>query len=92
MRFNEILKNVNEKGPMKWTDIAYQFGYSDQSHFIKEFKNFSGFSPEAFIKLELEEGQEHFVPINKDKLDKDKLDKDKLDKESLDKESLDKEG
>jgi AraC-like DNA-binding protein len=27
------------------TDIAYQLGYSDQSHFIRNFKGFSGTTP-----------------------------------------------
>ncbi|MBD1434939.1 helix-turn-helix transcriptional regulator [Sphingobacterium sp. DN00404] len=29
----------------KMTDIAYRFGYFDQAHFIKDFKQFSGFTP-----------------------------------------------
>ncbi|WAC03082.1 helix-turn-helix domain-containing protein [Lacinutrix neustonica] len=40
-RFNEILKQIQNKNQLKWVDIAYEFGYSDQSHFIKEFKEFS---------------------------------------------------
>lgn len=30
------------------TDIAYRFGYFDQAHFIKDFKQFSGFTPLAY--------------------------------------------
>ncbi|TVZ26066.1 AraC-like DNA-binding protein [Gillisia sp. Hel_I_86] len=36
----------------KLSDIAYQFGYTDQSHFIKEFKSFSGFKPKDLSKNE----------------------------------------
>jgi AraC-like DNA-binding protein len=30
------------------TDIAYECGYADQSHFIKEFKAFTGFTPSGY--------------------------------------------
>ena len=66
MRFNEILNTVKKDGPSSWTDIAYTYGYSDQSHFIKEFRSFSGFSPNEFIKLDLKEGEEKFIPLDKE--------------------------
>jgi len=28
---------------------AYQYGFYDQSHFIKEFKSFSGITPSQFL-------------------------------------------
>lgn len=31
------------------TDIAYETGYYDQSHFIQDFKAFSGFNPRAYF-------------------------------------------
>jgi AraC-like DNA-binding protein len=31
-----------------WASIAMQFGYFDQSHLIRDFREFSGTSPEAF--------------------------------------------
>ncbi|HUA98892.1 MAG TPA: helix-turn-helix transcriptional regulator [Terracidiphilus sp.] len=34
------------------TDIAHAAGYADQSHFIKDFRRFSGQSPEAFFSSE----------------------------------------
>ena len=30
------------------TEIAYDFGYYDQSHFIQDFKQFSGYSPKSY--------------------------------------------
>jgi AraC-like DNA-binding protein len=32
------------------TSIAYGCGYFDQSHFIKEFKSFTGLTPSAYLK------------------------------------------
>jgi AraC-like DNA-binding protein len=32
------------------SDIAYENGYADQSHFIRDFKKFTGLSPLAFQK------------------------------------------
>ncbi|WP_350340143.1 helix-turn-helix domain-containing protein [Paraflavitalea speifideaquila] len=32
------------------TDIAYECGYYDQSHFIHDFKEFSGYHPGQYFK------------------------------------------
>jgi len=37
-------------GKVKLTDVALEAGYFDQSHFIKEFKIFSGQTPKEFFK------------------------------------------
>lgn len=65
-RFNEILKNIKDKHNLLWSDIAYEFGYADQSHFIKEFKQFSGFNPQEFISYDYHKGDEmNFFPLDK---------------------------
>ena len=33
-----------------WTSIAYECGYFDQMHLIKDFKAFTGFTPFYFFK------------------------------------------
>jgi len=35
----------------KMTDVAYHFGYFDQAHFIREFKEFSGYTPSTYRNL-----------------------------------------
>ena len=35
---------------MRWADLALDCGYYDQSHFINEFRSFSGLSPREFLQ------------------------------------------
>lgn len=64
LRFNEILKKINEKEVVSWAEIAYSCDYSDQSHFIKEFTLFSGFSPLKFIKMDFPKERTNFFPLD----------------------------
>lgn len=51
-RFNASLQNIKTLNYEKLTEIAYDLGYADQSHFIREFKKFSGISPLKFLNGE----------------------------------------
>lgn len=46
-RFQNSLQLVRE-GNISLTSIAYECGYADQSHFIKEFKTFTGSTPSGY--------------------------------------------
>lgn len=48
-RFNSVIKKFEER-PMSLTEMAYSCGYYDQSHFIHDFRLFSGYNPKAFFK------------------------------------------
>lgn len=49
LRFNRVLEYLNQgMNDVLWVDLAYQFGYFDQSHFIKEFTDFTMYSPEQY--------------------------------------------
>jgi len=48
VRFNSIL-NENSAKNKSLTQIAYDFGFYDQSHFIQDFKKFSGFCPSEYF-------------------------------------------
>jgi AraC-like DNA-binding protein len=46
-RFQKSLQLVTA-GDVSLTSIAYECGYADQSHFIKEFKTFTGYTPSGY--------------------------------------------
>lgn len=50
-RFQKVLSFLQHSPEtMSQAQIAYQCGYADQSHFIREFKLFSGHTPLALLK------------------------------------------
>ena len=51
-RLHKALALMNRPLPPTWIDIAYQCGYYDQAHFIREFKTFSDQSPSAYCPEE----------------------------------------
>lgn len=49
LRFHSALNEYGNKD-ISLTDLAYQCGYYDQSHFINDFKQFSGYTPSQYFK------------------------------------------
>jgi AraC-like DNA-binding protein len=47
LRFRGALRLLREGRAEKMADLASELGYADQSHFIKEVKAFSGYTPTA---------------------------------------------
>ncbi|MDO6435701.1 helix-turn-helix domain-containing protein [Flavitalea sp. BT771] len=48
VRFKSLISTYNQ-GEKNLTELAYDFGYYDQSHFIKVFKAFSGYTPHSYF-------------------------------------------
>jgi AraC-like DNA-binding protein len=61
-RFQESLNQLRKNNYLKLSDIAYENGYSDQSHFIRTFKEFTGVSPFDY-KKQLSEVAENFPKV-----------------------------
>jgi AraC-like DNA-binding protein len=61
-RFQESLNQLRKNNYQKLSDIAYENGYSDQSHFIRTFKEFTGVSPFDY-KKQLSEVAENFPKV-----------------------------
>lgn len=51
MRFNKTLTEINATQEIDWTALALDCGYYDQSHFISDFKKFSGYTPEEYASM-----------------------------------------
>ena len=62
-RFQESLNQLRKNNYDKLSDIAYENGYADQSHFIRSFKEFTGVSPFDYHK-QLKEVAENFPAHN----------------------------
>ncbi len=50
-RFKHVLYSLNPILPVDWTQIAFQAGFYDQSHFTKEFEAFAGYTPTDYLRL-----------------------------------------
>jgi AraC-like DNA-binding protein len=48
IRLQSTLKIMQQKQFTSLTSLAYENGYYDQAHFIKDFKEFTGISPKQF--------------------------------------------
>ena len=66
LRFNDVFTQMQNDQFLSWSDLAHHCGYSDQSHFIREFKHFSGFNPESFLKQEFDEEPANFFPLDRE--------------------------
>lgn len=51
VRFQKSLKTKEMNPKLNLTTLAYDCGYYDQAHFIKDFKNITGMTPKSFFNL-----------------------------------------
>jgi AraC-like DNA-binding protein len=61
-RFQQSLDQLRQNQYDKLSDVAYGNEYADQSHFIRVFKEFTGFTPLEFRK-QVHEVVENFPEI-----------------------------
>ncbi len=60
-KFQKVLNIIEQQKQIEWSAIASDCGYYDQAHFIKEFHNFSGLNPSAYVTQRGE--YVNFIPI-----------------------------
>lgn len=60
-RFQKVIREIERRREVDWSQLALECGYYDQSHFIHEFTRFSGFTPEAYVQKK--NGQLNYVPV-----------------------------
>lgn len=49
LRFQQVLQRIGHGACFEWADVALACGYYDQSHFIRDFRAFSGLNPSAYM-------------------------------------------
>ena len=47
----QMAMRMMQLGSHNYADIAYSAGYSDQSHFIRDFRKYSGYSPRELLQF-----------------------------------------
>jgi AraC-like DNA-binding protein len=50
-QFNAAFQQLNKKNFSKLSDIAFQTGYADQSHYIRAFKEFTNITPKEYLNF-----------------------------------------
>ena len=60
-KFQNVLETIEQRNHVDWARVAASCGYYDQSHFVKEFKAFSGMNPSRYIVDRSEYA--NYVPI-----------------------------
>ena len=48
-RFQKAVSAIGTHATVDWMRLLHECGYYDQAHFIKDFKRFSGLSPEKYL-------------------------------------------
>ena len=58
-RFQRILARIAHADEVDWLDVALSCGYFDQSHFIHDFREFTGLRPTQYMDLRIAGEKNH---------------------------------
>ncbi len=61
-KFQRVLETIEGGAPIDWPHLAMDCGYYDQSHFINEFRHFSGINPASYLAARGE--HLNYIPID----------------------------
>jgi AraC-like DNA-binding protein len=62
MRFQKVISAIENRESIRWSKIALESGYYDQAHFIHDFRLFSGFTPNEYMKRKA--GTLNYIPMD----------------------------
>jgi AraC-like DNA-binding protein len=49
VRLDAVWQHIEKRGPLDWGQVAAEAGYADQAHLIRDFRQFTGATPAAFL-------------------------------------------
>jgi len=61
IRFQKVVQQLESGHQVDWNSVAFDCGFYDQSHFIADFKKYSGFTPTEYLSRKNE--MLNYVPI-----------------------------
>jgi AraC-like DNA-binding protein len=61
MRFQKAVRTIGNSAEIDWRTVAHECGFYDQSHFINDFRHFSGFTPEQYSRMRSD--HQNYVPV-----------------------------
>jgi len=61
IRFQKAISEIEQHQAVDWTVISQDCGFFDQAHFINDFKSFSGFTPQEYVRRK--NGTLNYVPV-----------------------------
>jgi AraC-like DNA-binding protein len=56
LRFDRVVALLRRQDPDRWAEVAHGCGYYDQAHFNRDFREFAGTNPSAFVASRLPDG------------------------------------
>jgi len=66
VRFDRLIDELPLGDDVPWAELSVATGYYDQSHVIRTFKTFTGFTPQDYYRIARTHGREsaRFVPVD----------------------------
>jgi AraC-like DNA-binding protein len=61
-RLQAVLRRIELLDEVDWAEVATSCGYFDQSHFIHDFREFTGLRPSDYLELRIA-GQRNHVRV-----------------------------